>query len=186
MLDLPKLMTDLACHRPIFHSEADFQHALAWQIHVRHPGVKLRLEYRPAFLPNKMYLDIWAAFPDDSVIAIELKYKTKAFVADYAGESFRLVDQSAPDQGRYDFVRDISRLETITAAAPAVRGAAVFLSNESTYWAAPRPGSTVDAAFRIHEGRALVGELAWGAGASAGTMKSRESPIRLSDSYNAA
>jgi hypothetical protein len=31
--DLPHLMDALAAQRPIFHSEADFQHALAWEIH---------------------------------------------------------------------------------------------------------------------------------------------------------
>lgn len=30
MLDLPSLLAALAHHRPVFHSEADFQLALAW------------------------------------------------------------------------------------------------------------------------------------------------------------
>src|SRR5262249_44709346 len=52
----------------------------------------------------------------------------------------------------------------ITAATPAIRGAAVILSNDSTYWAAPSTANTFDAAFRIHEGRSLAGDLAWGLG----------------------
>lgn len=32
MLELPQLMSLLAKRRPLFHSEADFQHALAWHI----------------------------------------------------------------------------------------------------------------------------------------------------------
>ncbi len=42
---LHKLMADLAAHRPIFHSEADFQHALAWQIHEAMPDCEIRLEW---------------------------------------------------------------------------------------------------------------------------------------------
>ena len=42
---------------------------------------------------------------------------------------------------------------------------------------------TVDAAFRIHEGRNIQGELKWSKRASAGTTKSREAPIILNNSY---
>ena len=57
MLDLLGAMRALASHRPVFHSEADFQHALAWQIHRMLPGAVIRLEYRP--LPTEpMYLDL--------------------------------------------------------------------------------------------------------------------------------
>jgi hypothetical protein len=37
----------LALERPVFHSEADFQHSLAWQLHVADPSVQIRLETRP-------------------------------------------------------------------------------------------------------------------------------------------
>ena len=33
MFDISDLLTGLAESRKVFHSEADFQHALAWQIH---------------------------------------------------------------------------------------------------------------------------------------------------------
>ena len=35
MVDIEKLMKELARDRSVFHSEADFQHALGWQIHAR-------------------------------------------------------------------------------------------------------------------------------------------------------
>jgi hypothetical protein len=44
MLDLESTLTALAFERRIFHSEADFQHALAWKLHERHPDAKIRLE----------------------------------------------------------------------------------------------------------------------------------------------
>ena len=37
MLDIEGLLTSLAQSRKVFHSEADFQHALAWQIHKARP-----------------------------------------------------------------------------------------------------------------------------------------------------
>ena len=37
------ILTDLAEKRSIFHSEADFQHALAWEMHRREYDI--RLEY---------------------------------------------------------------------------------------------------------------------------------------------
>ena len=42
---------------------------------------------------------------------------------------------------------------------------------------------TIDAEFRIHEGRILNGELAWGTEAGAGTMRKREKPIKLTGTY---
>ena len=44
MLDIDQLMACLADTRKVFHSEADFQHALAWQIHRAMPEGQVRLE----------------------------------------------------------------------------------------------------------------------------------------------
>ena len=42
---------------------------------------------------------------------------------------------------------------------------------------------TVDAAFRVHEGRTVSGALAWAASAVQGTVRGRESPIQIRGSY---
>ena len=184
MLELADLLAHLSQRRPVFHSEADLQHALAWEIHTHHPAANIRLEYRPANVNARMYVDIWARFPNGTTAAIELKYKTRRFCDDHGEEAFRLLDQSAQDNGRYDFLRDIARLEEIAAAARAVRGTALILTNDPIYWTAPAPRriQTADAAFRIHEGRTLEGELAWLARA----LPPREAPIRLAASYRLA
>ena len=44
-LDIPEILKALARKRPVFHSVAGFQHALAWQIHEMHPVLHPRLEY---------------------------------------------------------------------------------------------------------------------------------------------
>ncbi len=38
------LVTELPCQRRMFHSEADFRHAIAWRIHYRMPEVSVRYE----------------------------------------------------------------------------------------------------------------------------------------------
>ena len=57
--DIYCLMQELSKSRPIFHSEADFQHALAWQIHETMPDSQIRLEYPFRFDGSTIYLDIW-------------------------------------------------------------------------------------------------------------------------------
>ncbi|MDE2142791.1 MAG: hypothetical protein KGJ84_10300 [Elusimicrobia bacterium] len=77
-MNIHELMAELAIKRPLFHSEADFQHALAWEIRSRLPDAKIRLEYRPSGF-DRMYVDMWVVLADGTPFAIELKYKTRAF-----------------------------------------------------------------------------------------------------------
>ena len=182
MLSIEALLATLAGSRKVFHSEADFQHALAWQLHRTAPDSQVRLEV-DAFpdQDRRRFLDIW--LPVDG-IAIELKYVTRKLELDQDGESFALRDHRAQDQRRYDFLLDIQRLETIRSSGSGCKvGYAVLLTNDSTYWNVPAMSDTVDAAFRIHEGRDISGELAWAGRAGPGTMNGRESPIRLRNSY---
>ena len=182
MLDIDGLMASLADRRKVFHSEADFQHALAWQIHEASPESQVRLEVSVVPVEaQRMFLDIW--LPVEGV-AIELKYKTRGLELEQDDESFALRDQGAQDHGRYDFLRDIQRLELMRSMPQLCKaGYAVLLTNDSLYWSAPRSRTTVDSNFRIHEGRAVSGELAWAPHAGTGTVKDRESPIEIQGSY---
>ena len=102
-------MRALARDRPLFHSEADFQHAFAWRIHETMPACGVRLEYKP---PGKrIYLDLWL---DRCGVAIELKYCTRLLEMEHNGEAFELRNQSANDISRYDFVKDIQRLKSLS------------------------------------------------------------------------
>ena len=182
MLDIDGLMASLADRRKMFHSEADFQHALAWQIHEAAPESQVRLEV--SVIPveaQRMFLDIW--LPVEG-IAIKLKYKTRGLELEQDDESFALRNQSAQDQGRYDFLRDIQRLELMRSKLEQCRaGYAVLLTNDSSYWKVPTQRDTVDTDFRVHEGREISGALAWVARASPGTVRGRESPIQIRGSY---
>ena len=147
-LDIHHLMEGLSQSRPIFHSEADFQHALAWKIHEIMPDSQIRLEYPFRHDGNPMYLDIW--LPTER-IAIELKYLTRRLEQDYEGERFALRDQSAHDVRRYDFLKDVQRLESVVehAEQPTRGGVAVLLTNDSAYSKSPtsRWETNNDAAF---------------------------------------
>lgn len=182
MLDVNKLMSGLARHRPVFHSEADFQHALAWRIHERWPNERVRLEYKP-FPDEKMYLDLWLA---EMGVALELKYPTQELKIVHEGETFALRSQPAQDGLRYDFVNDIQRLERLEKKPepPYARaGFAILLTNDPVYWKPPRWHHPNDEAFRLHEGQKKKGKMAWSKQAGSGTTIGRKAPIRLKGSY---
>ena len=151
MLDIPHLMNGLSRERSIFHSEADFQHALAWWIHKTIPDGGVRLECKP-FPDERLYLDLW--FPEIGV-AVELKYRTQELHREHCGESFALRNQSAQDQGRYDFLRDVERLERVSKLPSFRAGFAILLTNDASYWNRSSRTETVDRAFRLHEGRRI-------------------------------
>lgn len=185
MIDVQELLFRLATERPIFHSEADFQHALAWAIHRQYPEAQVRLELPVASVSGAMHVDLWIGWPGKHV-AVELKYKTRAMAVEYAGELFSLKGHSAQDLGRYDFLKDIVRLELLTASRPSLTGYAILLTNDSSYWSSPTSGRTVDAQFRLHQGRQCTGTLSWGTGASPGTIRNRETPLCLDGAYHLA
>ena len=182
MIDMDGLMGSLADSRKVFHSEADFQHALAWHIHQAMPESQVRLEVDVMQVEHqRRFLDIWLPLEG---IAIELKYKTRGLELEQDDEPFVLRNQSAQDQGRYDFLLDIQRLELMRSNLEQCKAAyAVLLTNDSSYWKVPTQRDTVDADFRVHEGRGVSGALAWSARASSGTVGDRKSPIQIRGSY---
>lgn len=176
------ILSALAKQRPIFHSEADFQHAFAWEIHQRLPAASVRLELPVQVKNQSLHIDVWIAY-NDEVLAVELKYKTRGLSIRVGNEKYHLKNQSAQDIGRYDFLRDIQRLEQLGAQHQNFTGYAILLTNDSAYWAKPHRYKTVDADFRLHDGRKIEGVLAWGEKASDGTKKNRERPIELQGKY---
>ena len=182
MLDIHALMGRLAKKRPIFHSEADFQHALAWEIHKTTSGCEIRLEYPVPEVEETMALDIW--IPTEK-IAIELKYPTKWWQTTVAGELFSLKEHGAQPPTRYRYFQDIQRLEKEVIDRRAQQGFAVLLTNQPDYWkGSPRENETNDTAFRIHEGwKVSAGELAW-VDPRRGAAKGKEESIHLKNSYH--
>lgn len=182
MIEIGEVLSALAKQRPAFHSEADFQHAFAWEVHQRLPAALIRLELPVPVKQEFFHIDIWVAY-QAAGLAIELKYKTRDLSVKVGNEWYRLKDQSAQNIGRYGFVKDIQRLEQVTAAYQSVIGYAILLTNDSAYWTTPANQNTVDADFRLHNGRVLEGVLSWGANASEGTMKNRKQQLELQGKY---
>ncbi|MEM9034580.1 MAG: hypothetical protein AAGD18_08310 [Actinomycetota bacterium] len=173
------LLAELAALRPVFHSEADFQHALAWQIRERWPAARIRLETRPR---PRIHLDLLVVL-DGVRLAFELKYLTAQWLGEVAGESFDLLGQSAHDISRYDVIKDLVRLETFVDEGYADLGWGITLTNDVAYLRPGTKSDPIDAAFRLHHGRELHGSLERSDRAGDGTTKGREAAHTLSGRY---
>ena len=149
------ILQELAKERPVFHSEADFQFALAEKIKEDCKDAKIRLEY-PVRREKNEYADILVTFGKSS-FPIELKYKTKKFFGKIGNEEFHLAGHSAANHNRYRFLKDVQRIEQWDSFS---KGFVVFLTNEPKYWQGDGEGCD-DKDFRIHDGARKSGELAW-------------------------
>ena len=181
-LDIHGLMQELSNSRPIFHSEADFQHALAWHIHNMMPNSQVRLEYPNRHDDSTRYLDVW--LPQEK-IAIELKYPTRELELNRDSEHFRLVSHYDQRYRRYGFIKDIQRLEQVVKERDASGGFAVLLTNDAYYWKSPIKSwrTKSDGDFRLHEGRKVTGRLAWSESARERTEGNRRESIGIAGSY---
>ncbi len=193
MFDIHNILKELSKIRPVFHSEADFQHALAWQIHQRNPNYNIRLEKPEKSKNNQIHLDLIVYTPHQK-IGIELKYKTLSLIPDKSiiqnpdcyinNESFQLKNQLARNHGRYDFIKDIHRLECLILEGKITKGFAIFLSNDKNYWRNSGRDS-MDKNFRIHDKHILKGTLYWNIKKDDNTQKlgKRLCPISLQNDY---
>lgn len=173
--DLRRFMTELGAERPIFHSEADLQHAFAMLAARWFPRARIRLEVPYRALAGGRWetvaresLDVLV---DDGAgpVFVELKYLRASWDAPVLGELVRLAP-AARDLESSSFVKDVARLERLTAAVPGSTGLALMVSNDAAMWR-PRAGSRATNwdAFRLHEGTVLSGTHAWGEGTAAST-----------------
>ena len=180
-----EVLHSLSLKRAIFHSEADFQHALAWEIHQYKNHYKIRLEYNPNIkgIVN-MHIDIFIE-DENWKYGIELKYKTKKAFYNLEGEIFNIKGHSAQDCARYDYLLDVERLEKLSHIYERkFIGYAIFLTNDHLFWDPPANEKTIDKNFRIHQGRNIHGSLQWVGPYSLGTVRKREGEISISGEYD--
>lgn len=181
-LSLESLLDRLAQVRPVFHSEADFQLAFAWEARWLKPSLQVRLETRPE--PN-IRLDVLLTGEDGIQTAIELKYLVRSWHGQCNGELYDLKNQGARDIRSYDVVKDIVRVERFVTPRPGANGALVCMTNDPGYWHPPANKYATNAeAFRIHEGAVLSGVREWGPLTGAGSSKGREAPLELAGEYH--
>lgn len=177
-INVDELLRRLAVRRPVYHSEADFQHAFAWEAHEMDPALRVRLETHPE--PN-VRLDLLLSRTDlERHTAVELKYLTAGWLGDVDGERFALKNHGAQDVRAYDVVKDVGRLERFVAARQGWNGVFVAITNDPSFWRPVAHGRVTNAdAFRIYDGVILTGQRAWGPRTGPGTMRNREAAIEL-------
>ncbi len=141
--ELSRIIEDFGAEPRIFNSEAQFQFELAWEIKKRFDCIVKLEELSRVYTeegkpsPKKDYTDIILE-KGDQRIAIELKYKTSEL--ELPDESIFLKNHGATDLGSYDFLWDVNRLQMLISGKDVVgkrkyvKGYAVFLTNEKTYW----------------------------------------------------
>jgi hypothetical protein len=180
-MDIISILETLRAERPVFHSEADFQFALAWKIKSINPTAEIRLEYPPPEDPRK-YIDILVK-DGNFVYPIELKYVTKKSHISVCDECFNLKEHGAQDCGCYDFVKDICRIESFKSLIGFKNGIVIWLTNDPHYWNPPMSDSVGYAEFSVHEGAELKGSMSWKSHIGEGTIKGREKPLKLNGIY---
>lgn len=182
MLDLSSILQILSHKRPIFHSEADFQFALAWEIKQALPDCHIRLEFPPPSDPSKS-VDLLVRC-GEFVYPIELKYKSKLLSTNSKAESFNLKDHSAQDLGCYDFLKDLLRIESLARSLDNFKaGFTIWLTNDPFYWQTPRNPSAGYAEFSVHDNAVKSGVMEWAEHLGAGTIKGREEALILDGEY---
>ena len=183
-MDITKIINNLSNKRKIFVSEADFKFALAWEIKSEIPEAKVRLEYCPVDIDPSMHIDILVKMGED-IYPIELKYMTKQCDVTVDDERFILKNQGAQDIKRYDFIKDISRVERLSESMDNFKeGYCIAITNDPSYWNTSSNKNTCDAAFRINHNSIKEGKLEWAAHTGNGTNKNREESLILKNRYD--
>lgn len=174
-----KILEELSEERPLFHSEADFQYSLAWKIKQEISKCDIRLERPYLSKVGKVELDIFAN-ADGCKVGLELKYVTREYEKQIGNESYALKTHSASPLRRYDFIKDVQRLENLLLNGDIDIGYAIFLTNDSSYRANARgQGAAFDISTEIR-----IGDHAWDEGTSiSSTGKSRKNNIAIRKDY---
>ena len=180
-MDIIFILNKLKDKRKIFNSESDFQFSLAWEIKEFYKNADIRLEYCYDFRKN-IRIDIVVKL-DTKIYPIELKYKTKLYRKYFGDEWYYLKNHGAQDLGRYDYLKDIQRMELFSNEIHNFeKGFTIILTNDNSYWKKNKKG-TVDEQFYLNENIIKTGLLKWGEHSSEGTKKNREKPIELNGKY---
>ena len=159
-VNIDNLMNVIADTYKVFYQEADFQLALGLAIGRLYNDVQVRREECKVLNGDNCYIDL-VINKGGYKIPVELKYKTQKSTYVVNNEIIKLKGQSAHGSGRYDFMRDIMRIETYVATHDNCKcGYAILLTNDSQYWE-QRDSKANDVEFYTSEGRTVGGILQW-------------------------
>lgn len=154
----------LAVKRPVFHSEADFQHEMALQL--ASIGYEVRLEMRVNVADDYIYIDL-TANREGQRVAIELKYikitgpLNPVIGVDRYGELFEIFSNWGPNLSRYDTWSDYSRISCLVNQPNPIisKGYAILLTNVADAW--NEPGNIMARNFPLHDGTEVHNSMDW-------------------------
>ena len=118
-----------------YYSEAGIQCKIAIEIY-KQLRVEPVLEYK--MKGKKKYLDIFCKYRKTR-FGIELKYKTSRVKS----EKFDYISQGAQNNGKYDFLRDIARIESFFHYQAIDIGYVIFITNDKRYYNPARNNTLV-------------------------------------------
>ena len=161
--DIIEALNILSEVRPVFHSEADFQHALAIVLVKKGYDCRLEIPYRIEVngVDVRAELDILVIEKGSEKTAIELKYVKKRYAANHNNEHFDLAESWGTNLSRFDCFADFQRVSALVNAGKATKGFCIFLTNKNNAWRDDVTASgNLGSQFSIHEGRVLLaGEI---------------------------
>ena len=179
--DLDRLMHGQSQARPLFHSREDFRLTLVAHIRKVLPDCQAQLKFPISIQGKNYYFDIWL---ETEKLGIELIYTTRGLDLDWGNERYLLRDHGGQPSRRYEFLNAVQRIEEAITHGPAKMGYAIMLTNQRQYWNPPSKQDVIDAAFRLHHGRKVAGELTWAEHAGEETTRGKENSINLLGSYS--
>jgi hypothetical protein len=159
MFDLEEILKDLKEKRKVFHSEDDLKFSLGYLIKRSFSSFEIRLE-KPVELnfesrstkepiKRRAPIDIVVITDDNRQIPIEIKYKTRSFSKEKKSktatpfvidaEQYDLSNQGASDLGRFNFRKDIVRIEKFISEKRNISnvGFCLLITNDKDYWSDP-------------------------------------------------
>lgn len=183
--DIEGAIRALAKRRPVFHTEADFQHEFAWELRGLHPKLEPRLEHPVRTLDDsehstREHVDLLLRGADNATV-VELKYWTSKLDATVDGERFNLINQSREPTNRFDFLDDVARCERLIGKHGIVGAFVIAVTNNPSYW---KGTSRVGEDFLLSPDRTVTGTLRWGPGTSKGTKGGRPERLTLGGKHH--
>ena len=179
--DLNRLMNGLSQARPVFHSRDDFRRSFSSHLRKLLPELHIQSDSSIAIQSRSQTIDIWF---EASMLGIKLMYTTRGLDLEWGNERYVLREHGGQPPRRYEFLKGVQTIEEAISCGPAKMGYSILLTNQPDYWNAPSRQDVIDAAFRLHEGSKVSGELKWSERAGKGTIKGKEAPIDLLGSYD--
>jgi len=127
--ELQDWVLNLAVHRPIFYSEADFQLELGFEL--KSKGHEVRLE-RPIHAKDGKTFELDIVV--DNEVVIELKYKKIECKYEIGNEIFILKKDGGGKENRYKIFEDVWRVRHLVERKSFKKGFVVLMTNDDQYW----------------------------------------------------